>query len=357
MIVGEHHAAIATTFCFVFPASAVQLAGRPLPQPQPAAAEAPGLLRSSASSWWAYSSTSSLGSAAATTPSAPFPSSSGMVAAAGVASSTGLLGSVLGASGSTHGGLAASFPPGPGAVPQYGSQGTSFTSDTVQSARGMRLSSTFTSALGNMIGGTSTTPPAGAPSSGLPELRESSTTGTGQSNIRRSMTDHSDSTRSSLSISGQNSSTALGGAAEPGSTSPAAAGAAVGLPSVVPLPRPINTKGGGTAGVATSGEFASSATAGAPASGNNSFNLGSYFSTGQAGADAQIAAVAGVSAQDEPAGWSSSRETDRRGGSPQPPKEPASPALRGLVTRPELALCLLTEVRGHVSFSSAVNIV
>jgi hypothetical protein len=38
--------------------------------------------------------------------------------------------------------------------------------------------------------------------------------------------------------------------------------------------------------------------------------------------------------------------------SPRPTREPPSPVLRGLVTRPELALCLLTEVRadGRVAF-------
>lgn len=316
-------------------------------QPQPTVVEAPGLLRSSASSWWAYSSTSSLGSAAATTPSAPFPSSSGMGAATSVASSTGLLGSMLGPSGSTHGGLAASFPPGPGGVAQYGSQGPSFSSDMMSSSRGMRLSSTFTSALGSMIGGTSSTPAAGAPLSGLPELCESSTTGMGQSNIRRSMTDHSDSTRSSLSISGQNSTTAIGGQ-DPGSTSPATGAvpaSVVALTVTAATPRPINTKGG-PAGVGTNGEFASNATS-VPASSSNGFNLGSYFGTGPAGDANQAAAAAGgMPGQDDPALWSS-READRRGGSPQPPKEPASPALRGLVTRPELALCLLTEVRCH----------
>lgn len=185
----------------------------------------------------------------------------------------------------------------------------------------MRLSSTFTAALG--IGG-------GAG---------------GDAASRRSAADASDSSRSSLSLTpGQGSTTAgpghdLGG--QPGSSSSlsastgsltAAAPAAAGPPGTPP--RPINVGArGGNAGAAST-ELSSG---GAPAG----LDLSTYFGSSPA------AAGPGGGGQGPGGGsWAAGSgrlpSGSRRATASQ--RLPGSPVLRGLVTRPELALCLLTEV-------------
>lgn len=227
---------------------------------------------------------------------------------------------MLGLAGSTHGGVAASFPPASTAN-QHGSSNTAVSpTEGVFTPRGMRISSTISSALGGIMGSAAPTPTAASASMG--DIRENMAVGQGTT-VRRSITEQSDSTRSSLSLTGQGSTAGVGGATDQGATSPFAAGEGSGLTA----PRPIAVG-------------ASGANAGGAA------GAGSYFSSAQSpgASGAPIGAAAGALAQDDPAVWASGHE-GRQCDANQPDAEPASPGLRGLVTRPELALCLLTEVR------------
>jgi hypothetical protein len=94
---------------------------------------------------------------------------------------------------------------------------------------------------------------------------------------------------------------------------------------------------------ASSGSAAAAAAAG-PA-GVSGLNLSSYFGS-RPTATGLLSGHRGsgvAAALREEAAWLSGAGGIGRN-SPRPTREPPSPALRGLVTRPELALCLLTEV-------------
>lgn len=159
--------------------------------------------------------------------------------------------------------------------------------------------------------------------------------------VRASVTEQSDSSRSSLSVSASTP-----GAADPtaqaGPATAASFGASgpAGTPTGLLRPAAAGPPGGAADEQAGAG------------SGASVFNLGSYYAGG---------APAGASGGREAAGpdvrlngsrrststsvdvWQpAGRKGEGRGGQ----REPPAPALRGLVTRPELALCLLTEVRG-----------
>jgi hypothetical protein len=164
---------------------------------------------------------------------------------------------------------------------------------------------------------------------------------------------HSDSARSSLSITGQTNSSVTGdAAAQQAAATPAAAagasssntltaeaagGAAAAAGSIsATLPRAVNVHGSGSNA----------------AGGSSSFSLGSYYGLnsscrdqGQTGQTVSDDGGWGASAQAAAAGGLGDRG---RRGSRQVTREPPSPVLRGLVTRPELALCLLTEVRASL---------
>jgi hypothetical protein len=222
----------------------------------------------------------------------------------------------------------------------------------------MRLSSTFTSVFGMgggsiaAAGAASTPVPGagtGAPTGSFTDLRDAplaalggSLNGQIGSGHRSAAADqHSDSARSSLSITGQTNSSITGDAA---ATPAAAAGlnassssvtaAAAGAASIsATLPRAANVRSSGSNA----------------AGGSSSFSLGSYYGLGSSSRDP---GQTGQTVSDD-GGWGASAPAsaaaggigDRaRRGSRQVTREPPSPVLRGLVTRPELALCLLTEV-------------
>lgn len=379
--------------------------------PQTAVDSSGALFRSSASSWWAYSSTSSLtstiaaaggqglGASSVFQGSSSFPSStqpgSSYPGAAGNSSVSGVAGGAfagLAAAGSMLSGigLGSSFPPGPTpgsyTIAAYGNAvnqtSPMASAEPSVTSRAMRLSSTFTSVFG-MAGGGGAAGPAstpvpgagtGAPTGSFADLQEGSLQGFGGAvgggslsgqvgpvSAPRAATEQSDSTRSSLSITGQGSTAAgadgsgAGAAAAALSASTnlvaaAGAGAAAGSASAT-LPQAVNV-GGGRAGPSSSTEYTA-------AGGNGAFSLGSYYGTGLGPTNIREQR-SGVLSDD--GGWGTVGQAglgDRgRRPSRQATREPPSPVLRGLVTRPELALCLLTEVSAqlcHLSFHNGYH--
>lgn len=146
---------------------------------------------------------------------------------------------------------------------------------------------------------------------------------------------------SSSSLGGL-SGTASGAVSTPGPAWEGGAGAAA-VSSSYPTPGFLAnwSSGGGTG--ASSGVGSGSGGASGIA-GIAGLNLSSYYASRPAATGLLSGHRGSAAALREEAAWLAGA-----GGigcnSPRPTREPPSPALRGLVTRPELALCLLTEVR------------
>eukprot|EP00775_Hariotina_reticulata_P013221 gene13221-13351_t len=295
----------------------------------------------SVNSWWMPGGGSSLMSSTA----AGAGGGQGVLGTA-TAGAAGLLAGVAGLLGSS-GGLAASYPPSatPATAPSTGTGllSSSFASQVSSSLgtepsavpRGMRLSGTITGALGlgnsnaaTAAASTAATPGSGGDSPGFNSL------------VRHSVTEQSDSSRSSLSISASTPPGATEQSAQAG------AGAAGSFGSIVPAGAAAGLPRSATAGprVVAAGEQAGDG------SGATVLNLGSYYAGGApaGGAGGREAAGTDLGLSGSRRGTSASvdawqpsgRKGEGRGGQ----REPPAPALRGLVTRPELALCLLTEV-------------
>jgi len=204
-------------------------------------------------------------------------------------------------------------------------------------------------------------------SSGLLGACSASTGGAG--NLRNSVTDQSDtSSVSSVSVSGQTPGSMSGLDQQGGLATLAGSNSSLGgLAAAATAATGISTPGAGWDGSnAASSSYpgpafmaqwssggainpAASAPAGinSPAGGFSisELNLSSYYASrpaaqGLLGGGRGHGAAAGLR---DDAAWSSGVAGIGRN-SPRPTREPPSPVLRGLVTRPELALCLLTEV-------------
>lgn len=214
---------------------------------------------------------------------------------------------------------------------------------------------------------------------GLEELRDSSQgmglagaaalSQGGAPNLRSSVTDQSDaSSVSSISASGQAPGSVSGSeqtgmpAAVAGSSTSLGGLAGVSVSSTTPVGG-SGPRGGAGGLAAASGSYAgpgflanwSSGGAANPAAAAGSSGFGGSSELGAAGLNLSLyygskptptgllggQRGSGVAAAlREEVAWGIGRN------SPRPTREPPSPVLRGLVTRPELALCLLTEVGG-----------
>lgn len=322
---------------------------------------APPALRSSFGSWWSQNvATSSAAAAQPAGQGSSYPSVSGLAAVSGSGQSQ-IDGSLSGEQAPQQQGMRLSSSMSSGLAAVHDSAAS--TGGSAHGAGHTRDSSSGLVELRDSNQGLSA-------SSGLLGACSASTGGAG--NLRNSVTDQSDtSSVSSVSISGQTPGSMSGLDQQGGLATLAGSNSSLGgLAAAATAATGASTPGAGwdgsntaTAasssypGPASMGQWsnggginpAASAPAGiiSPAGGFSisELNLRSYYASrpaaqGLLGGARGHGAAAGLR---DDAAWSSGVAGIGRN-SPRPTREPPSPVLRGLVTRPELALCLLTEV-------------